>query len=52
MYATFRPSRKLPLLAPRPNEPAEEGELPRATETHENLNPEVPQKTVESTTNA
>ena len=27
------------------NEPVEEGELLGATETHENLNPEAPQKT-------
>ena len=34
------------------NEPAEEGELPGATETHGNLNPEAPQKTSESTVDA
>ena len=34
------------------NEPAEEGEVPGATETHENLNPEAPQKTTESTADA
>ena len=34
------------------NKPAEEGELPGATETHENLNPEAPQKTAESTVDA
>ena len=28
-----------------PNELAEEGELPRVTKTHENLNLEAPQKT-------
>ena len=35
-----------------PNEPAEEGELPEAIETHENLNPEAPQKTAESIADA
>ena len=34
------------------NKPAEEGELPGATKTHENLNPEAPQKTAESTADA
>ncbi|XP_030959098.1 uncharacterized protein LOC115981048 [Quercus lobata] len=34
------------------NEPVEEGELPGATETHENLDPEAPQKTAESTADA
>ena len=34
------------------NEPAKEGELPQATETHGNLNPEAPQKTSESTVDA
>ena len=34
------------------NEPAEKGELPGVTKTHENLNPEAPQKTAESTADA
>ena len=34
------------------NEPVEEGELPGATKTHENLNPKAPQRTAKSTADA
>ena len=45
-----RPEAALALTAP--NEPTEEGKFPRATKTHENLIPEAPQKTAESTADA
>ena len=45
-----RPKAALALTAP--NEPTEEGKLPGVTKTHENLIPEAPQKTAESTADA